>query len=31
MDIYHTAQQANIDVRLTLNANGIKRTDNRYC
>lgn len=26
MDIYHTAQQANIDVRLTLNANGIKRT-----
>ena len=26
MDIYHTAQQAKIDVRLTLNAHGIKRT-----
>lgn len=26
MDIYHTAQQAKIDVRLTLKANGIKRT-----
>ena len=26
MDIYHTAQQAKIDVRLTLNVQGIKRT-----
>lgn len=26
MDIYHTAQQAKIDVRLTLNAHSIKRT-----
>ncbi len=26
MDVYHTAQQAKINVRLTLNAHGIKRT-----
>lgn len=31
MDIYHTAQQAKIDVRLTLNVGASNAPDNRYC